>query len=361
MELRVPFATLVKIALFALLVFCAIKLFAVLEMLFVACLFAVVLLASTEWMERHGVPRTAGLTLNSLIAFGLIAVVLLVVVPGTIAEIQQLVHRAPQIAQRISTAVPAAAPYMKTLAAQFGRAPQPGNLQQWLSRGALAGYYAIEAITALIFVLVIAIYLVIEGKQTLAWLFSFAPEGHREKLVRTVEESQPVLLAYMRGQLITSGASAVTTFATLALLHVPGALPMAILSFLGDLIPVVGFIVATIPAVLLALIVSPKAALITLAVRIAYQLYQDYILTPQVYGRAMRLSTLTVLMSIAVGGALAGPVGAILLLPVAAIYPPVERIWLREKLADDTVEKHEAIESEDPEKAEEAADEVLKT
>ena len=360
-DFRVAFATLVKIALFALLIFCTIKLFAVLEMVFIACLVAVVLLASTAWMADHGIPRAAGLTINSLFAFALIVGMLVIVVPATITEMEQLVHQAPAVAKRVSTAVPAAAPYVKTVTAQLGRPPQPGSVQHWLSRGALAGYSAIEAITALLFVLVIAIYLAVEGKQTLAWLFSFAPDRHREKLNRTAAEIEPVLLAYMRGQLITSSASAITTFATLALLRVPGALPMAMLSFVGDLVPVVGFVVATIPAVLLALVVSPKAALITLAVRIAYQLYQDYILTPQVYGRAMRLSTLTVLMSIAVGGALGGPLGAILLLPIAAIYPPVERIWLREKLAKDTVDKHEAIESENPEEAEQAVDEVLKT
>lgn len=360
-DLRIPFSTLMKVALFALLVFCTIKLFPVLEMVFVACLIAVVLLASTDWMAKHRIPRPAGLAITSVIAFGLVVLVILVVVPATIVQIEQLVHQAPAIANRIATAAPAVAPYMKMLAAQLSKGPQPGNIKAWLSRGAMAGYYAIEALTALIFVLVIAIYLVVEGKRTLAWLFSFAPAKHREKLVQTVEEIEPVLLAYMRGQLITSGASAITTFTTLALLRVPGALPMAILSFLGDLVPVVGFIVATIPAVLLSLIVSPKAALITLAVRILYQLYQDYILTPQVYGRAMRLSTLTVLMSIAVGGALGGPLGAILLLPVAAIYPPVERIWLSNRLADDTIEKHQAIESEDAEESERAADDVLKS
>ena len=58
----------------------------------------------------------------------------------------------------------------------------------------------------------------------------------------------------------------------------------------------------------------------------------------------MRLSTLTVLVSIAIGGTLQGVIGAVLALPIAAAYPIVERIWLRRHLPADTVPRHEAIE-----------------
>jgi predicted PurR-regulated permease PerM len=55
------------------------------------------------------------------------------------------------------------------------------------------------------------------------------------------------------------------------------------------------------------------------------------------------LSTLTVLLAVAVGGTLEGALGAVLILPFVAAYPIVERIWLREKLPRDTVAKHEAL------------------
>ena len=61
------------------------------------------------------------------------------------------------------------------------------------------------------------------------------------------------------------------------------------------------------------------------------------------YGTELRLSNLAVLISFAVGAELGGVVGALLALPIAAAYPAVERIWLAERLAPDTVEKHEKL------------------
>ncbi len=56
------------------------------------------------------------------------------------------------------------------------------------------------------------------------------------------------------------------------------------------------------------------------------------------------MSTLTVLLAIAIGGTLQGVIGAVLALPIAAAYPIVERIWLREHLPADTVPRHEELE-----------------
>jgi len=64
---------------------------------------------------------------------------------------------------------------------------------------------------------------------------------------------------------------------------------------------------------------------------------------PRVYGHELALSNLAVLIAVAVGGQLGGVMGALLALPIAAIYPTVERIWLRQRLSDDTVEVHQRL------------------
>lgn len=75
-----------------------------------------------------------------------------------------------------------------------------------------------------------------------------------------------------------------------------------------------------------------------------YRFVESYFIIPRVYGDEIRLSTLTVLLAVAVGGTLQGAFGAILILPFVAVYPIVERIWLRDELAPGTVERHERIE-----------------
>ena len=98
-----------------------------------------------------------------------------------------------------------------------------------------------------------------------------------------------------------------------------------------------------IPAVLLAFAVSPLKALIVLVVYLAYHLTESYWIIPRVYGRQMRLSTLTVLLAVTVGGVLQGAIGAVLILPFVAAYPVIEELWLAPRLGD-TVDEHERIE-----------------
>jgi predicted PurR-regulated permease PerM len=359
LQLRIPFTTLVKVALFLLLVMVTIKIVPLLAIVYVAAMVAVVMAAAVGWLEKKGLRRAFGLTLIAVAIFACVLMFLFVVVPAMFTEIKDLIHNAPQIAQRLERQIPSAAPYIKSIAVQATSPPQPGKQNEWLARGAIAGWYAVVAFMAIFLTLVIAVYFVIEGRMALAWLVSFASDETRKKLVLTAEEIGPVLLAYMRGQLITSTLAGAVALVTALTMHIPGAIPLALLAFVGDFIPVLGFIAAIVPALALALLVSPLAVVVVIAAYAAYHLIENYYVVPRVYGREMRLSTLAVLLTVSFGGMVYGPVGAVLILPLAAAYPPIERIWLRRSLAPDTVSKHDAMEGDDEAQAERVADDVL--
>ena len=191
--------------------------------------------------------------------------------------------------------------------------------------------------------LVIALYLLIEGRRALEWLIVFAHDVNRKKLRRTMNDVQPIVFAYMRGQAITCALCGGMALTTLMLLHIPAAVPLAVLAFIADLVPIVGTVVMIAPAVLLALVISPVKAMIVLAVYLAYHLTESYYIIPRVFGKEMRLSNLTVLLAVTIAGILQGAIGAVLILPFVAAYPVVEEIWLQRRLGD-TVEKHEQIE-----------------
>jgi len=343
-EVRIPFATLLKVAAFALLVICIIKLWPVIILVFVATLIAVVIDPAVEWLERHRVRRGFGIALAGIFLFGILAVFAFGILPAMASQVSELVKQLPQIAQRLGSFFPPAAPFLNHWAARIKRPPSPKEMEAMLVQGTSAGFYAVEGITMVILVVVLAIYLLIEGRRAIEWIISFAPAKQRQRWRTLVEEGNGVLVAYMRGQAITCCLCGGIVFATLSLLHIPGAVPLAVLAFVADLVPVVGTIVMTVPAVLIALIISPLKAAIVMAVYAAYHFIESYVIIPRVYGNAMKLSTLTVLLAVTVGGVLQGAIGAVLILPVVALYPIVERVFLRDKLPEGTVERHEAIE-----------------
>src|SRR4051812_37083000 len=82
--------------------------------------------------------------------------------------------------------------------------------------------------------------------------------------------------------------------------------------------------------------------LAALALYLAYHPIENYLIVPKVYGNRLRLSDLVVLLSVLAGSYLAGIPGAILVLPLVAAYPTLERIWLADYVGRETIAKHEA-------------------
>jgi predicted PurR-regulated permease PerM len=200
-------------------------------------------------------------------------------------------------------------------------------------------------------VLVVAVYLVADGERVYRWLLAFFPEKHRKKAATASVEIAEVVSSYMIGQLITSLLCGTYAFIILQLLHVPNAALLAVIAGVFDILPLIGFFLSIIPAMIVALSVSPVTALLVFVLYGAYHLVENYFIVPKVYGNRLRLSTLTVLVSCMAAGLLAGVIGAIAILPIVASYPIIERIWLKRHLEPDTVAKHEQIDAEEHPKA----------
>jgi predicted PurR-regulated permease PerM len=328
----VPFVTLLKIALFGLLVIITIKLWPIILMIFCAALLAVMLDPLVVWLERHRVRRAFGIAVVSLLVFGSVLAFVVYIIPTMVIQLREIMNDLPALRQAAFARFPI-----------LQKIPPLPKANQFIGRSFAMGLTLVEGVTVFLFVLVLAIYLIVEGRSAFEWLVSFAPKEQRPRWRKTAIEIAGVMRAFMRGQIITSALCGGWALLVLTVLRVPAPLPLAVIAAIADLIPVVGTILMIAPAAAMALTKSASVSLIVIGAYLAYHLVESYFIVPRVYGREMRLSTLTVLVAIAVGGALQGPLGAILILPVVAAYPIIERIWLRDELPSDTVARHEAI------------------
>jgi predicted PurR-regulated permease PerM len=202
---------------------------------------------------------------------------------------------------------------------------------------------AANAVGMFIVALVLTVYLLMEWKLTVDWLIAFVPQQHRAKVRRTLVESRATVFSYVVGNALTSLITAVATFVALIALKVPAALVLAVIAGLFDFIPIVGFLLSLAITGLVAATVSFQALAAVVVFYVAFNAIENYFIVPKVYGHGLALSKLAVLVAVAVGGQLAGVMGALLALPVAATYPTIERIWLREQLEEDTVDIHKRL------------------
>ncbi|MBA3708963.1 MAG: AI-2E family transporter [Planctomycetes bacterium] len=345
-ELRVPWTTILKLVGALILVVVAIKLFHFGMLVMLAVLLAVTLFPLVVAMRNRGLPH--GIAVG-LVGLGLALVVvglLWLIVPPMLEQGEALVRNLPEVRERLHGFLPTNGPLARlTEQSLEGTAmPDPPTV---LKHAMAWGKAAIGGVTEIGLVLVISIYLVLDGERTYTWLLPYLPRKHRGKMHETAYEVSQVVFAYMAGQFITSLLCAAFTFVVLTVLHVPAALILSVLAGILDILPVLGFFLSIIPAVLLALTVSPTTAMLTAGFYLLYNVFENYLIVPKVYGNRLRMSTLTVLLAVLVGGILAGVTGAIIVLPLVASYPIIERIWLKEFLGRDVVKEH-AKDSEPP-------------
>lgn len=341
-ELTISWATILKLLLAALLVYVAIRLAPLLLLLFLALLLAISLAPLLAWTERHRWPRFLGLLLCALLLFGSAFLFFGLLVPLIASQAGALISELPRLRDQLLALLPPSGPLRDAADHVFGTSAFSHPEPLVKAVGAWAGF-ALEAIARFFLMLIVALYFLADGRRVSAWLIAFLPPIHREKTATAFREISSVVSLYVLGQFITSALCGIYAFTVLAVLHVPNALALAVLAAVLDILPLIGFFLFTIPAVAVASSVSPMAALIVAVCYLAYKVAEDYVIVPLVYGNALKLSTLTVLVACLVAGALAGVVGIIVILPIVASYPVIERVWLRPYLERDTVVRHEQI------------------
>ncbi|MGF6834744.1 putative PurR-regulated permease PerM [Paenarthrobacter sp. TE4293] len=165
------------------------------------------------------------------------------------------------------------------------------------------------------------------------WEFFLRPfKGVREaKLRRVGKRTMEVLGGYVRGTAIVALVDTVAIGAVLLILQVPLALPLAIIVFIGAFVPLVGATVAGILAALVALVANgPIVALIVVIAVIAVNQLEGDFLQPVVMGKSLELHALVILMALTAGTILAGIIGAVLAVPIAAVTWAIIQVWTAE-------------------------------
>lgn len=343
LEVHLPTATILKVILAALVVWALLKLWPQLVFLFIALLLAIALEPFVASMARFGIPRRLAVGVVAVGLLGLVAVFVGFVLPPLAEQTVNLVSDFSAFRDRVAQRLPPDQALTRTFMDHLFRLPQSPEVAEQIDRPLVWGTLAASGAFTLLFVLVTTLYLLLDGKRLYAWLLAYVPRRHREKMAMTVPEVSDVVCAYVRGQLLTSALFTIFVAIVLTWLDVPAVLPLALLAGICDVIPFVGIILATVPAAILALTVSPSAALLVVALYTTYHLLEVYFIVPRVYGNTLRLSTLAVLLALAIGGTLQGIIGAVLILPVVAAYPIIERIWLKNHLADEVLDDHAAL------------------
>ncbi len=262
-------------------------------------------------MERW-IPRTPAVLLiylAVLIAFGLF---LWAVVPPLVDQSQMLVEEAPQLFEDIERWLEE-----RDIRA-FDRIEE--QAQTAVERG--AGYVFTAAPTVfgtvidVFIVLAMSAYLAISAPAIMQFTLSLVPAHRREYARSVLNETAQTMGGYVRGSVMDGVIVAVITYVGLQFIGLDFALVLALLAFLGELIPILGPLLAGAPAVAIALTEGPATALVVLAFYFGIQQFESYVLLPYIMRSQASIPPLLTLFALIAGAAIAGFIGAILAIPL---------------------------------------------
>jgi predicted PurR-regulated permease PerM len=195
--------------------------------------------------------------------------------------------------------------------------------------GAIAGVSAAgQFVTGLVLVIVILFFFLKDGD--VIWNFFLTPfRGERLARGRRIgTTSVRVLGGYIRGTAIVAFVDAAAIGIGLAILQVPLALPLAVIVFLTAFIPLIGATVAGILAALVALVATDLiTALIVVGIVVVVNQLEGNFLQPVVMAQSLKLHPLVILVALTAGTIVAGIIGAVLAVPIAAVGWAIAKTW----------------------------------
>jgi predicted PurR-regulated permease PerM len=311
----------------------------VIGLVLIAAFFAIAIAPAVNWLDRRRVPRWVAILLVYLAGAASIFGIGLLIVPPLVNGVQDLSRDLPGYVDDLR--------HNETFRNYDNRYHITEKLSQQAQQlpsklGDAAG--TLRDVTVGVFnrfvqlfsILVITFFLVKDGDRLLGFIYRQMPPARARRFTKIAGDISDAISGYVFGNFVISILAGLVTFVTLEILNVPFATPLAILFGFFDLIPLVG---ATLGGILVGIVVAfvnfPVGLIIWVAVLVLYQQVENNLIQPFVYGRAVQLHPLIVIIAILIGAALLGVLGALLAIPAAAAVQAVVRDLWRSRQAEE--------------------------
>jgi predicted PurR-regulated permease PerM len=328
------------------------KLWVVIFPLVLALIVATVLQPGAGWLRRHKVPSALA-ALAMLLAF-LLAITMVIVI------------LAPQVAGQTPALVRSASAGLQTVRdwltdgplsvsdGQITRAIEA--IQDKLRESAAAissGVFstigaATSAILNIVLVLMLTFYFAKDGHKFLPWVTKLGGERAGEHTAELLGRTWATLGGFIRTQTVVALIDAVIIGVGLTIIGVPLAIPLAVITFVGAYIPILGALISGVLAVLVTLVTnSPRDALIALILVLVVQQLEGNVISPYLQGKNLNLHAAVVLLAVVLGGSVWGITGAFLAVPTAATVAEILR-YINEQIVAETHVPDAPLEPDDP-------------
>ena len=288
----------------------------------IALFLALALNPAVEFFERRGLGRGLAVATVYIFAFIIFSFLGVVFIPPLVTQITHFIGSLPDIVQDLTRG---RGP-LGLLERRFHVVEQVKDLTSQKGTKALTGA-ALPAlgiakgvasiITEIFLIAFLVLFMLLEGPDWRRQFTELIPQARRSSVERMAAGVYRSVSGFVSGNLLASMVAGAVVTILLLIVHVPYPFPLGLFAAIIEFIPYIGPFVVTILASLVALAVGPISAIIVFASLLVYHLIEGHTVRPLIYGRALQLSPLAVLIAIIIGTEVAGVLGALAAIPVA--------------------------------------------
>lgn len=279
-----------------------------------------------DWAREHSrLSRVQAIMLIYVLLIVIAAALLLLVVPAAVNQLETLSLRAPELIAEARLMAETLEPeFVGTVLLRLVNAISSTLAQTGLSAPDTeeiveAGLTAADAAISVITVLTLVFFWLISREVLQRFILALLPASQRSGTRGAWNQIEGRMGYWLRGQLILMTTIGVLTTIAYLLLGLENAILLGVIAGLAEVIPIVGPAIGAIPALIVAVVSGgPELALAVAVVYVIIQVLEGQILVPVVMRRSVGLPPFIVIVSLLIGAAVAGLVGALLAVPVAA-------------------------------------------
>jgi predicted PurR-regulated permease PerM len=274
--------------------------------------------------RRRKVPRWVALLALYLVFLLVVAIILALVVPPLVEQIQQLVTDLPNYLTKTQNALIAKGWIKK------GSSWTDMFINMEVPAIAISGIYSVVQMTIgalgqALTILLMPFYLLLESGSLHTWMLHLVKPENQPRVDRIMRSVTHKVGAWLFGQLVLAGIVGVAATIAFKLIGVPYYYVLGLMAGVGEFVPVIGPLLAAVPAVVLGWTISPQTALIVATYSSVQQFIEGNILVPRIMERQVGVSPVSIIAALLIGSSLMGLVGAILSVPTAAIIQVIIR------------------------------------
>jgi predicted PurR-regulated permease PerM len=270
-----------------------------------------------RWLEDRHMRRGLGI---AIVFSGLVLVTVLFItmtIPALIAQATDLLEQEPVLQARLADWLEGF--QLTSPLADMLRDLRVGDLITVTVANAIELSRSVVAtFTYILSSVFLALYIMIDRDRLRGGLFLMVPMSHHIRLSRIMLSLETIVGGYIRGQVITSVFMTLFVFFLLTACGVSNALAIAMFAGAADVLPYIGSLLSVVAVLASALSRGLTISIVVLALMLVYEELENRVIVPRVYGRALRLPSSVIFLSLLAGTVLAGITGALLSLPVAA-------------------------------------------